>query len=126
MSGWNDYIYFSTNSVWDSQDTAIHSSYRSVGVAVDESYTVMESVSLPQVAAGNYFLILRVDNDNNRAEANENNNSKVFPITVTSPDLTPVEFTGMSSGSAGQSVLLNWTVKNQGTGTALSGWNDYI
>ena len=62
----------------------------------------MESVSLPQVAAGSYFLILRVDNDNNRAEANENNNSKVFPITVTSPDSRlPVEFTGMSSGSAG-------------------------
>ena len=123
---WYDYIYFSTNNVWDSQDTVLRYRSRDLKLDVGASYTAMDSIQLPQVGAGNYFLILRVDNDNAQIEANEANNSIVFPITITTPDLTPVEFTGDSSGLSGHSVRLSWVVKNQGTGTALPQWYDYI
>jgi len=123
---WYDYIYLSTDSVWDGQDTRIGYFSRGLGVAAGASYSQAQTVGLPQVPAGNYYLVLRADPNNNLYESDETNNERTVAITLTTPDLTPTALTGPGSAVAGQQIPVSWTVENQGTGEAWPSWYDYI
>ena len=52
------------------------------------SYTVTTTGVIPNVAPGNYFLLFKVDGNNQQGETNENNNTfQAVPITLSAADL---------------------------------------
>jgi hypothetical protein len=52
--------------------------------------------------------------------------SSTTTTTIIAPDLTPIAFLPPTTIVAGASVSMDYTVKNQGTATAVATWYDYI
>src|SRR5262249_4525887 len=95
-------------------------------IAPGASDSRTQTVTIPNVPAGNYYLIVVVDALNNVFEANETNNQRAVPITITTPDLTPTVLTAPSSASTQQAISVSWPVLNQGTGTPSHTRGDWL
>jgi subtilase family serine protease len=129
LPGWNDYFYLSTDSTLDAQDTVLTGATQTQTLASAHSYTAMpESLNIPAVTAGSYFLIVKVDKDNNVLEADEANNVIAIALTVNAPDLVPTALTAPESVVLGQQIYVSWAVANQGNGNAQNQptWQDYL
>ena len=126
VPSWSDYMYLSTDAVYNTGDTFVTLQGATTPLASGASYTRTPTVTVPGVPAGNYYLILRVDHNSTLYEATEANNTQAIPITITTPDLTPTAFTAPASATTGQAIGLSWTVTNQGTGAAQPSWLDYV
>ena len=81
-SSWFDRVYLSTDNVFDNGDTQVTAVVNPSALAPGASYTQNVQAFLPNVPPGNYFLILRVDADNNVFESDETNNTLVTAITI--------------------------------------------
>jgi hypothetical protein len=84
---WWDAIYFSTNSD-GSNGTQLSFSYESGPVIAGGSYWRTNTLILPVVESGTYYLVFTTDFYNNLAELTTNNNGITVPITVT---ITPAD-----------------------------------
>lgn len=81
---WRDALVFSTDdAVGD--DTFLASTTWTQGIAAEATYATAQPIRIPDVAAGDYFLLIRVDYLNNKPEADESNNVLVVPVTVVEP-----------------------------------------
>jgi subtilase family serine protease len=125
---WPDYIYLSTDETISFNDTFVtfQSITTQTPLAADGTYTINRSITLPNVAAGTYYLIFRADGSNAQGETNENNNDRTVQITIGAPDLIVADATVPLSGSLGESISVSWTITNQGTVEAPADWSDYI
>ncbi len=126
-SPWQDYVYLSTDATFGGGDVPVTYPLSSGVLAPGASYTVTNTVAVPNVPAGNYFLLLRVDNHGELYESDETNNTwTALPITVTNPDLAVTAFSGPSAAEAREPVSFTWTVTNAGTEVAHPDWYDYV
>jgi cysteine-rich repeat protein len=125
---WNEYIYRSTDAVFDGGDTLLATQPHFGGVVPGTSYNGSKSFGIAaSTVPGSYFLILRVDADGGAVETNETNNTAVVAFTVTKSDLIPTAFSAPATIDVGATVSANWTVLNQGDGqTSSPDWNEYI
>ena len=123
---WYDSLYFSSDDIWDNQDMQLIAPQWSFPVGVGESYTQTLLISLPQVPAGTYYLVLRTDSNESIYEADEANNVLAQAIALTTPDLTPVTLSAPASGGVSSQVEVTWVVQNQGTGEATPAWYDSL
>ncbi|MCF4969755.1 hypothetical protein CV014_22890 [Nostoc sp. CMAA1605] len=125
---WFDYIYLSTDATYSFNDTFITSQSISTQtpLAADGSYTINRSITLPNVTAGNYYLIFRADGSGNQGETNNSNNDRAIQITIGTPDLIVSQANVPQSGVLGSTVSVSWTVTNQGNVAAPADWSDYI
>jgi hypothetical protein len=80
---WDDQIYFSTDAVLDNGDTQIGGKLRTVALGAGASYSDTASASIPNVAPGSYYILLKTDATGNLAESDETNNLIAMPITIT-------------------------------------------
>lgn len=88
---WYDLVYFSTDDVWDNQDTDLGVyAYRTEALAAGASYSETKNVTLPWVAAGDYYLIVRTDRGNSVYEANEANNDRAVAIAIQIPEAVTI------------------------------------
>ena len=126
LGQWTDQIYLSPTPTCCAGATLVATVNVAPGTPVGGSYTSSATVNIPAVAAGTYSLIVIADAFGARSEGDESNNRLARPVTVTTPDLTPVALFGPLITGPGQSVSVSWTVKNQGTGPAVRGWTDTI
>ncbi|MDH6099335.1 hypothetical protein NWP21_10890, partial [Anabaenopsis sp. FSS-46] len=133
---WSDYIYLSTDDIWDDSDRSLSSFWAGNSpLAIDGSYSLTGNISIPyDIAAGNYHLLV-VTNPNNyyynqQYETDETNNTFAVPITINEvdlPDLIVTEATiSTSTAGWGESVEVSWTVTNHGEGIAKEEWSDRI
>ncbi|MFB3112904.1 MAG: CARDB domain-containing protein, partial [Gemmatimonadales bacterium] len=122
---WLDRVYLSTDQVYGG-DTSVTIVGTSTALAAGGSYTQTLTVTTPKVPAGDYYLLLRVDHYGNVYEADETNNQRVVPITITTPDLAPTAFTAPNSATTQEAISLSWTVTNQGTASAQPSWTDRV
>ena len=94
------------------------------------SYWRTNSIQLPVLQSGTYYLIFTTDLYNNLLESNTGNNKLTVPITlnITPPDLAPIAFQAPSAVTAPPhpQVTFVWGVTNQGTGAALGYWIDNL
>ncbi|MEI7902758.1 MAG: CARDB domain-containing protein, partial [bacterium] len=58
---WPDFVYLSSNAVWDAQDVYQGYVWRYQSVAAGGSYTWTNTVTLSQWQPGNYYLIVKAD-----------------------------------------------------------------
>jgi hypothetical protein len=82
---WSDYVYLSTDAVYNTGDTYVTVVNGTTAVAAGESYTRIPTVTVLNVPAGTYYLILRVDGGGAVYEANETDNTQATPITISVP-----------------------------------------
>ena len=128
-TGWYDAVYLSADNLLNpNEDRLLKTVVHSGALSPQQSYSSGTEVTLPNGIGGQYYLIVRTDNDNSVSEADETNNLALSPISVTmtpSPDLQITAANIPSEGKSGQPVVVNWTVENKGAGnTAVSAWYD--
>ena len=128
-----DAIYLSTDSVWSkSTDTKIYSENRTSALQTGVSYSNSKTITLPNGISGTFYLLVVTDendanNDDNfannyRSRVNANNVMQSIYIALTlSADLTITAFSAPTTGTAGQPITVNWTVKNTGVGPTTFG-----
>jgi subtilase family serine protease len=86
------------------------------GASNPPSGTTQTSCPVPNVAAGNYYVIAITDSGGTVAESNETNNNRQASFTISGIDLVPTAMTATKSGTT--TVLVSETVKNQGSSKA--------
>ncbi|MEO1263025.1 MAG: CARDB domain-containing protein [Bacteroidota bacterium] len=130
--GWKDQVYISANPTWNPNDAVLLNTIDVLQpLGIDETYNKSWSFNLPML--GNaaltgicYIYVFTDATDKIYEYTDEGNNVKRSnPIYVTAPD--PVDFEVLASTllqdtlNSGQSVNLQWSIKNIGNTTAL--WN---
>jgi subtilase family serine protease len=76
------------------------------------------TVTIPQgTSAGSWYIIAKADGEGVVAETSESNNTYSKYIKI-GPDLDITAMSAPASGSAGQTIAITDTIKNQGGGTA--------
>ncbi len=127
---WSDAVYFSTDNVLDGNDRLLNSKIVSGPLAVGGSYNQQTQVTLPIIAPGNYFLIVRTDENNSVFEGlaeNNNTNSVAIPFDVPPADLQVTAINIPTNGYSGVTMPVSWTVQNTGTNETIgSAWTDAI
>ena len=127
---WTDYVYLSKDQTYDFNDSYVTSGshFGSGPLGPGESITVAQTVNLPGLAPGDYYLLFLADQFNNVPETNETNNTRAVPITLTasSADLTVTAATAPATAKAGGTADISWTVENLGPDAATSGWTDAV
>ncbi|WDD36491.1 CARDB domain-containing protein (plasmid) [Nostoc sp. UHCC 0926] len=82
---WYDAIYLSIDNTFDVTDTFISRISKQTVLAVNTAYTVDYTITLPQTATGNQYLLFITDEKYYQLEGNENNN--VFAQAIQFLDL---------------------------------------
>jgi hypothetical protein len=124
-SGWYDQIFLSTEKVLNSSSTFLRTVYRTANLAVDSTYTVSTSVTIPNYISGKYFFVVGTDRGNQEYEhASEGNNTAgsdtIKVILTPPPDLIVEEVVANDTVSNSEELNVNYNVINDG-GTATGG-----
>ena len=129
---WNDQLWLSNDSVIGNGDDRLLETFTHNGLLnAGSSYTNDELVTIPFNLQGNYQLYIKTDVNNSVYEAEqEANNTFVFsPIAITreTPDLQVTTVNAPVAGSSGESITVEWSVANSGTGKTNSNyWYDEV
>ncbi len=138
QTNWLDKIYLSQDATLDvNTDRLVGSRARSGALVQNEGYTVTNvNTTLPNDIAGDWFVFVLADGDNQVYEFNnETNNAnydRVQPgspmlIRATPPDLVIQNaLVAPASGFTNQPISISWTVKNQGAFEAAPNWFDAV
>ncbi|WP_294533083.1 CARDB domain-containing protein, partial [uncultured Rhodoblastus sp.] len=108
---WVDRLYLSTTGVWNVSAPLLGTVNHSGGIAGNSSYTATLATTLPGVAAGNYYVIVRSDVYNAQPETDQSNKTRASSdeIAVGVPTLT-LGTPATGSLSAGGAVYYQFTV----------------
>jgi subtilase family serine protease len=123
-AGWTDRLYLTTNAVYDLNGAQVLLS-KPVATVLQPGgfYSTTQSVLIPEVPAGNYYIYAQTDASNTLFEyTGESNNilRTVQPLIISNPDLQVTNVTAPGSASAGNQININWQVTNQGAGEMLN------
>ena len=129
---WTDKVYISADNQVGN-DSLIGDFAFTGTIAPNQSIDRIQSITIPNSVIpsnGNYYLIVVTDANNEINEGNnENNNSSTRTINVTRtplPDLTIENITAPDTAFFGQTIRVQWTVKNTGDGpTNAAEWQDW-
>ena len=110
-------FYLSDNSLLDAADVFLGA--RPVGaMAPGATSTASTTLQIPAgTAAGSYYIVAKADWGEAVPEGSESNNTRAASIRI-GPDLAVSTLSGPSSASAGGSIVVTDTTKNQGTDAA--------
>ncbi len=135
---WSDEIYLSADGVLDEvNDFWLNTSQEQNLLTNSDSYTVSQSLAIPErVYNGDYeildtdrdwYLIVKTDYQDKIAETNNNNNYLSVPIHLetVNVDLVADRIDVPDLGKFGEPLEVSWTVTNQGTDDLnFVGWKD--
>ena len=129
---WTETFYLSADDKLDpSTDLQLgsrqHNGSLEAGAAVEKSVTF----TLPNDISGNYYAFIVTDSGNEVFELDKDNNVAfdALPVALASrpADLVVSAVKAPAIAEAGQGILIDWTVVNQGTGeTATQTWIDRV
>jgi subtilase family serine protease len=132
LTSWTDRIYLSADTTFDASDLFLGQFNAPNLLAAGASYDATANLNLPLNASGNRYLLLVTDAGNTIPEqSGETNNTVSSAIAITlAPyaDLitSSVTIPGLVIGDPA-TVLVGWTVSNQGTGLGVTTtWSDRI
>ena len=91
-------------------------------LAAGAEYTQTQTVTIPDVGGGTFYLLFVADSYGYQGETDETNNVKAAAsISLSAPDLTVTAATAPATAVLGQAVDVSWTVKNVGSTAAPAG-----
>ena len=130
---WTDRVFISTDNQ-PGNDTLVGEFPFNSNLEPNQTAERIQTLTIARNAIsqdGPYFLLIRTDANNQINEgSNENNNFTARPINVTRPprpDLVVDSIIAPNTAFFGQTILVQWTVKNIGGGpTNAQGWQDFV
>ncbi len=136
---WYDGIYLAPDPSLGPQSIYLGSVASNQGLALGQSYTKTANVQIPYGISGNYYLLVFVDDDRNRANGglvrefqDEGNNITAVPqqvLPTVLPDLQVTAVTPDQQATENQAFNLSYTVTNNSPAATLPGqtkWGDNI
>lgn len=131
---WIDRVWLSNDNQIGPNDTLIGEFPFNSNLESNQTADRIQTLSIARSAItqdGPYFLLVQTDANNQINEgANENNNFVARPINITRPprpDLVVESIVAPNTAFFGQTILVQWTVKNIGSGpTNAQGWQDFV
>ncbi len=125
---WLDGVYLSADEQFDpSVDTALRNTWHNGGLSAGADYPAAESVQIPGVLPGRYYILVKADFWGNKCyESNEENNVLSRQINIGVPDLVVSAITAPATASTQETISISWTVKNEGSGAAVVDWLDGV
>lgn len=129
-ASWADRVYLSSDQSFGFGDIDLGGNIYNQPLATNQTWAGQAMVTVPNVAVGNYYLLVVADAGSNISEGiNESNNVLSVPITLTTPPVD-LQVTNISAGPviySGQYADISWTVNNNGTqATASAAWSDWV
>ena len=82
-SPWTDSIYLSADQTCCAGATLLGNTSHTVALAAGAQYTQTQRVILPARSPGSYYVIVKVDATGTVYEADETNNQRAVPLTIT-------------------------------------------
>uniref|UniRef100_UPI00356973C0 CARDB domain-containing protein n=1 Tax=Stieleria sp. TaxID=2795976 RepID=UPI00356973C0 len=125
---WTDVVYLSPDGTV-ANGIPVTSEFQDMALEIDQSRTVTSTVTIPDVADGDYRLVFTLDRNDDLFERDgESNNVFVLPqvITVGHPDVTGVFISPPTEVVAGNSLTLDWSESQIGTAATLTGFTTRI
>ncbi len=98
---WLDRLYISSDETWDAQDQLLTEAARNEALPAAGSYTQTRSFTLPTLAEGTYYLMLRADAANALFESNETNNVLAKLLEVRAPETVQTVLRSLNAAEAG-------------------------
>jgi len=126
VPSWSDQLFLSADATWDITDRSIATVSHDTALSPGANYSVVTTISLPAVPAGDWYLVLRTDHGGALYEVTETNNAVAVPLTVVAPDLAPTALSAPAAGGIRQPIGLGWSVRNQGNSDAIGSWTDRV
>ncbi|HRY31771.1 MAG TPA: CARDB domain-containing protein [Bacteroidales bacterium] len=128
---WSDRVYFSNQSEPGSGMVNLGTYQRSGDLAPDSLYEMTRTVYIPNYIYGRYYLIITTDIYNQVYEhALENNNTltsdSITVFLTPPPDLVTTSVIAPNSASVRQTLIIQYTVQNQGANVAIRSWHDRV
>ena len=136
-NGWQDGVYLSTDTIWDSQDVLVGQRTRIGNLANGQGYTISLSTELPNGTSGVYYPLIVSDILKGNEEREFTNNvwklrgEDGLPQSINiqlspSPDFEISSFEVPTTITTGKSIPISWEVDNRGTGTTQNSWVDKV
>ncbi|MEX2380957.1 MAG: CARDB domain-containing protein [Opitutales bacterium] len=131
-SSWEDRVYLSKDEVLDPEEDIFLGSHIQEGTLVPGGdYTASAAVQLPVAVSGSFYWLVESDVSQEvlePAEASENVAAAPLDIVLSPPpDLAVQEVAGPGATTAGQTIDVSWTVRNNGPGEIEdAAWRDAL
>ncbi|MBK9137279.1 MAG: Ig-like domain-containing protein [Verrucomicrobia bacterium] len=127
IAAWKSRVQLATNAAGEGAVTLASftaTNLLAAGTALSQTGLVI----LPATAAGNRWLVVTADADNEVLENTETNNAVVaaVPVTLLTPDLALAGLSAPASAQFGQTIAVTWAVTNVGTASAAAAWSDRV
>ena len=130
---WQDAVFLSLDDQYSSSTDTFLDSFGTGGILeVGNSYMKTESISIPDFIEGPYFIIVVTDSGKqipeyeSGAETN-NTSSNALNVTWNPPDLFISNISAPSTAMSGTTMLVDWSVVNNGPGsTRTTAWKDSV
>lgn len=146
MIHWWDRFYLSPTNVLDYRAWPLDSFWLGASELGSRNlnYSRTNSLTLPLIPPGNYYLLVRVNDEAASSEANPSvtsgetsefrllesnsqNNFFAMPMTLLGPDLKPISLSLLSTSVCGQAACeVFWTVTNLGACLPQTAWFDRL
>ena len=131
---WTDRVWLSSDNQIGPSDTLVGEFPFNISLGPNQTAERIQTVTIARNAVsqdGPYFILIQTDADNQVIEViDENNNFVARPINVTRqprPDLVVESIVAPNTAFFGQTIPVQWTVKNIGGGpTNAQGWQDFV
>ena len=130
---WTDAVFLSADAAYSPASDTFLAAFPVSGVLGPEGqYERTESVMLPDLIDGPYYVLVVTDSGRQIAEyqagAEDNNvGGDALQVTFHAPDLVPAIDDAPSAATAGSLVAVSWTVTNAGAGRSrATAWTDYV
>jgi len=126
VGNWQDCLYLSVDDQIGG-DTQLLCLARPTNLNAGEGYDRTGTITIPAVPAGNYWIVVKVDNGNTLPETSETDNDAINgPIAIHRPDLVGSNLTAPSSAGTGSQINVSWRVTNGGACPAIGTWRDCV
>jgi subtilase family serine protease len=117
---WRDAIYLSKDSVFSRNSATLLATVAPTpypGFNNGETYSNEERIAIPRGFKDTcYWFVVTDYSDDVFEYTNESNNMRRSKILIQTPDLIVNNVVAPATGSSGNDVMIEWTVKNQGNG----------
>ena len=121
---WADTCYVSTNALLDGRTFAVDSFYEAQSLPAQSVYRRTNLVTLPQLPAEQYYLIIKADGQSQIGELDEANNTFAIPLTDNLADLVATDLAAPGDGVGGTAVTITYALTNRGRLRIDADWMD--
>jgi hypothetical protein len=117
---WYDKVYITQDSNLAINNSLLLITRKHEGnLNVDSSYSMMDSVEVPDDFSGRYWLFIVTDQTDREFEFSNNNNNRSLGIPIQiiespRPDLLSFNISAPASASQSENIVISWFSRNQG------------